>query len=81
MIDEADIPDGYELTHHDPPGLFDEERGVIITVHERDRITREVTGKYRWRVIGAQNQKGFYDGSFESREAAVAKQLELAREH
>lgn len=81
-MSEYDIPDGYErIGHHDHLDLFNESRGIVITVHERDRLTQEVTGKYPYRVIGAQNQEGFYDGSFQSLSHAEEKVLELAKEH
>lgn len=78
MTENLNIPTGFErVEHHDALTLFNEDEGIIIDVHERDSIDR-LLGKYPYRVIGSQNQKAFYDGSFQSISHAEEKVIELA---
>jgi len=70
------------IDHHDIPGYFHAADGVVITVHERDRLLmarRDYDRPYR--VIMAQNQRGRYDGVFASRAAAERKAKELVASH
>lgn len=77
-----EIPDGYErVEHHDQLTLHDPDRGIIISVIERDRLSCELYDRYPWKVSAAREQEGFYDGSFQSRSHAEDKAFELARDH
>ena len=72
-------PGGFErIDHHDIPGYFHPEDGVVITVHERDRYTAAGRNyEYPFVVRMAKNQTGHYDGVFRSRAAAERQAKEL----
>jgi len=79
---QRELPDNYE--QRDSIGeltIVNDEQNIVITIHERDKITREMQNKYRWRVIGSKDQVGFYDGSFQSKSHAYEKAHELAQRH
>jgi hypothetical protein len=78
LNDDA-APGGFvRIDHHDIPGYFHAAEGVVITVHERDRLTAARRGYDRpFRVIMAQNQATRYDGAFTSQAAAERKAKEL----
>lgn len=73
-------PGGFaRIDHHDIPGYFHADDGVVITVHERDRLTAAGRDYDRpFRVIMAQNQATRYDAAFASQAAAEQKAMELA---
>jgi len=75
----AAAPGGFErIDHHDIPGYFHPEDGVVITVHERDRYTAAGRNyEYPFVVRMAKNQTGHYEGVFRSRAAAERKAKEL----
>lgn len=76
-----EIPSGYEMVdHHDNLTLHEPERGIIIMVHERDEIDREMFGRFPYKVSAAQNQKTKYDGVFDSHSHAEQKVMELAHD-
>ena len=80
--DSPDIPEGYErIDGHDHLSLVNEEKGIVITTHKRDRIHQDLHDVYPFRVLGAQNQVSFYDGSFQSLSHAEEKVIELSRRH
>lgn len=72
-------PGGFErIDHHDIPGYFHPEDGVVITAHERDRHTAAGRNyEYPYIVRMAKNQTGHYEGVFRSRGAAEQKAMEL----
>ena len=78
LNDDA-APGGFvRIDHHDIPGYFHADEGVVITVHERDRHTAAGRDYDRpFRVIMAQNQATRYDGAFTSQAAAERKAKEL----
>ena len=77
-----EIPEGYErIDHHDNLTLHNEEKGIVISVLERDPKRHLDLEEYEWKVSGARNQETFYDGVFQSLSHAEDKALELAAEH
>jgi hypothetical protein len=76
-----EIPDGYErVNHHDHLTLHHPDRGIIIMVSELSPF-QDGWERFDWGVSGARNQKGFYDGAFQSLSHAEDKALELAQNH
>lgn len=74
-----EIPDSYErIEHHDNLSLHEPDRGIIIMVHERDELERELLDKFPFKVTTAQNQKSKYSGVFDSESHAEDKVRELA---
>lgn len=69
------------IDHHDIPGYYNEDAGVVITIHDRRKdhapVINDEHVRYPFRVIGAKNQVGFYNGVFTSRDAAVRRAEEL----
>jgi len=77
----AHAPAGFELIdHHDPPGWYHPDDGVVITVHVRDDVDR-MLGQYPARVIMAEDQQTRYDGVFGSQRAAERKARHLAEQY
>lgn len=76
---EDAAPGGFErIDHHDIPGYFHREDGVVITAHERDRHTAAMRNYEQPFVVRmAKNQRGCYEGVFASRAAAERKAKEL----
>lgn len=79
LNDDA-APGGFaRIDHHDIPGYFHAEDGVVITAHERDRHTAAGRNYDRPFIVRmAKQQQGCYEGVFASREAAERKVKELA---
>jgi len=81
MSQSKQLPKGYEqIDHHDTFDLFNEEKGIVITIHELEPFM-DGWEKFDYKVIGAKDQKGFYEGTFQSLSHAEDKVLELAEEH
>jgi len=75
------VPDRYSvIDHHDYLDLYNEQKNIVITIHELEPFQNDWE-RFDYRVIGAQNQQGFYDGTFDSLSHAEDKVLELARKH
>jgi len=76
---DSAAPGGFErIDHHDIPGYHHAADGVVVTIHERDRLTAAARGYDRpFRVIMAENQRTRYDAAFGSQAAAERKAKEL----
>lgn len=72
-------PGGFErIDHHDIPGYFHPDDGVVVTVHERDRYTAAGRNyEYPFVVRMAKEQRGCYDGVFRSQRAAERQAMGL----
>lgn len=72
-------PGGFvRIDHRTPSGYFHPEDGVVVTIHERDRLTAAPRDYDRpWRVIMAQNQRGLHDSVHASPEDASRRAMEL----
>lgn len=74
-----EIPEEYEvIDHHDTLTLHEPERGIVIMVHERDEIERNLLDKFPYKVSAAENQKTKFNGVFGSLSHAEDKVRELA---
>jgi hypothetical protein len=78
---DDEIPPGFEVvsSSYGFDELVRQDAGVVISVHNVCGRRHDVE-EYDYRVIGAQNQVGFYDGAFPNMESAWEKVLELGRE-
>lgn len=82
MQKQRELPEGYE--QRDSVGeltIVNDDRDVIITVHERDRVNRELLEKFPYVVRASRDQRGIYTGSFDSRSHAEDKAVELAQRY
>lgn len=79
MQKQSEIPGGFErIDGHDTLDLHNPEKGIVITIIERDDLTQLLQDKYPYKVVGAKEQRGFYEGTFQSLSHAEDKVLELA---